>query len=179
MFQGSCIFDRLFATLSRLVGKTEEPQPESQIRRTCNEVVLAERMSRCTVAHRIILGEHPSKLFAGGCCLPLEQLERCEEPASECGGIGERVTLGELNRLFSVRSRAIELAADELECLSAVQDREDLLGIVELVAQAKRSLEQPFKFGRRVTLGRNQRRDKCQAELVLGPCADRISDELD
>jgi hypothetical protein len=111
---------------------------------------------------------------------PLEQLERCEEPASECGGIRERVALCEPDRLFGVRSRSIELPPDELECLSAVQDREDLLGIVEIVAQAKRSLEQPFKFGRRVTLGRNQRRDKCQAELVLGPCAgDRISDEFD
>ena len=82
----------------------------------------------------------------------------------------ERVALGEPDRLLGVRGRAVELPADELECLSAVQGREDLLGIADLLAQAKRTFEYPLKFGRRVSLGRNQRRDKCQAELVLDPC---------
>ena len=92
----------------------------------------------------------------------------------------ERVTLGEPNRLLGVRGRAVELPADEFECLSAVQDREDLLGIADLLAQAKRTFEHPLQFGRSVSLGCNQRCDECQAELVLDPWTlDQILDEFD
>src|ERR1051326_7422780 len=103
--------------------------------------------------HRIVLGEHLLRLLAGGCRLALKQLEVCQQPAGERSGIGKRVTLGDPDRLAGVRSNAVELPADELVYLPAVQDSEDLLGVTDLLAQSKRTFEYPFEFGRRAALG--------------------------
>ena len=119
----------------RLVDETEMPKRHGQIGGTCDKVILTELVRRCTVPYLIVMCKKLPKLFACACRLAAKQLQCCQQPAGENGEIGRGVTPGELNRLLGVHGSAVESPDDELEYLSAVKGRENLLGIAELLAQ--------------------------------------------
>ena len=160
---------RLVAAPQGLVRIAQGPQRAGVKHQGSDPRVLAIGEDECVVLLGIVQREALGKMRAGLGHRPHEVQRQAQGPMGHHEGGRVLLALGQVQKLLGLVPRLPVLAADPIERTQAIQHRETLGGLPQLLADLPRPGERVLHLGRSIALGGDQGRAEgtCQVQLVL------------